>query len=407
MWSTHDKSDFDLTIWYQILTRCCSTGLLESRTRAKQFYREQAEMINDLYYMKKPVVSFIHGRAHGVGAGMALFQTMPMVTPSAVVSSPGSRYGMSGADAGLSYLFSRLPGHLGEFYLLTGKNITGSDLVTLGLAKFYMKDYENLLQLQELLSHNDSHDLHQILEFVKMFHNSPETSKVAYFADIINDCFSKANVHEIVAALDKVQFKWASAIAAILRDQDPAVAEATLLACRRARFSSISECLQTEFTLASRLIDRPNWKKSVQMRLAPHVRRHEGMAQLWAKTPAETRAAAEALLAPLPKEQRLNLPVRQNLEHYQRRPDYNSEIGRSHELEPSRADLHYTLEELAPQFRNGKFTRNSVKRYVMSTLSEVPGLRQQMQAFRHQVEEKSQTLVESGLWGTFSKQTST
>lgn len=380
------------------------SGFVNDVRLAKQYYRLQQETINEIYYMKKPVISFIHGRAHGVGAAMALFQTIPTVTPSAVISATGSLVGMSGAEAGLSYLFSRLTGHMGEFLLLTGKNLTGSDIVKLGLAKFYFRDPECLTPMQEMLSTNGSHEIQVILPMVSTFHFQPEKEgKIENYIDIINDCFSRNTIADIIAALLEYKFRWTTVVAGRLSRLDPVIATATLLACRRARNLSIGECLEMEFALACRLIDRPNWSARTKARLTSPYPARRSFPKL---SPEELMAKAEALLAPLPEAERLNLPVKRNLEHYERRPDIHSELDRAHEHDPITAMVENGIREAAGEI--GRIpTRPALRKYILKVLKASPELQDQYMEFMHQVDQQSTEIIEGSTFSEVAKETST
>ncbi|KAJ8436171.1 hypothetical protein Cgig2_002742 [Carnegiea gigantea] len=90
-----------------------------------------------IHTYKKTQVALVNGIAMVGGASLMVPMEFSVVTEKTVFATPeaGIRFH---TNCGFSYLHSRLPGHLGEFFALTGARLNGKELVAAGLATHYV-----------------------------------------------------------------------------------------------------------------------------------------------------------------------------------------------------------------------------------------------------------------------------
>ncbi|CAL5342830.1 unnamed protein product [Camellia sinensis] len=81
-------------------------------------------------------VALVHGISMGGGASLMVPMKFSVVTEK-VFSTPEASIGFH-TDCGFSYMLSHLPGHLGEFFALTGARLNGKELVAIGLATHFV-----------------------------------------------------------------------------------------------------------------------------------------------------------------------------------------------------------------------------------------------------------------------------
>ncbi|CAL9021031.1 unnamed protein product [Prunus brigantina] len=81
-------------------------------------------------------VALVHGISMGGGASLMVPMKFSVVTEKTVFASPEASIGFH-TDCGFSYV-SHLPGHLGEFFALTGARLNGKELVAAGLANHFV-----------------------------------------------------------------------------------------------------------------------------------------------------------------------------------------------------------------------------------------------------------------------------
>ncbi|KAL6012483.1 3-hydroxyisobutyryl-CoA hydrolase 1 [Asimina triloba] len=196
------------------------------RAYATKFYTTQQKMDYVMATFKKAQVSLINVIVMGGGAGASMHGKFRVVTENAVFAMPETSLGLC-PDVGASHFLSRLPGSFGEYLGLTGARLDAAELVACGLATHF-----NLPLLEEALKTVDSSDpaaisaviddfalrprlkddspyrrwaISQQLDSQREMDRTPNASMTLIFLlDIINKCFSKGTVEEILAALIRI-----------------------------------------------------------------------------------------------------------------------------------------------------------------------------------------------------------
>ncbi|KAL0362540.1 UNVERIFIED_CONTAM: 3-hydroxyisobutyryl-CoA hydrolase-like protein 5 [Sesamum calycinum] len=162
-------------------------------------------------------------------------------------------------DCGFSYMLSRLPGHLGEFLGLTGARLNGAELVAAGLATHFVPS-EKLAELEKrLISLNSGEDnavnsaIEEFSVNVQIDENSVLNKKT-----IIDECFSKDSVEEIITSFEAEASKegngWILAFLKGLKRSSPTALKITLHSIREGRKQTLSECLKKEFRITMNIL---------------------------------------------------------------------------------------------------------------------------------------------------------
>ncbi|CAB4312985.1 unnamed protein product [Prunus armeniaca] len=108
-----------------------------------------------IHTYKKTQVALVHGISMVGGASLMVPMKFSVVTEKTVFASPEASIGFH-TDCGFSYV-SHLPGHLGEFFALTGARLNGKELVAAGLANHFVP-LEKLSDLEKRLISLNSGD---------------------------------------------------------------------------------------------------------------------------------------------------------------------------------------------------------------------------------------------------------
>lgn len=315
------------------------SGSKSTLKELRAFYRSTYEVAYYLATLNKPFFSLLHGDVAGVGAGMALSTALPLATESSHVSLPGCRYGSLGAEGGALFRFSRLPGRIGEYLLVSGKTIQGADLLHVGLAEHFMpSDRVDLLEAR--LADIDSGDLPTILNALHPFTDNPDDSTILKYYDSINRCFGKDTVAEIIKALEEEteHVEWAQNTLKSMRQNSPLAMDITLRATRLGRYLPLVNCLNLEYAIMTRLLQHPEYIEGISAIV-------ENRVPSWTYTnPADVpRHEADSFLAPLPIRKTLRL---ESIHPNSVRIDAASEVDRF----LPRLGFSVPDPELAPQY---------------------------------------------------------
>ncbi|XP_059285108.1 3-hydroxyisobutyryl-CoA hydrolase-like protein 5 [Lycium ferocissimum] len=159
-----------------------------------------------IHTYKKPHIALVHGMAVGGGAFLMVPMKFSVVTENAFCSTPEASLGFH-PDCGFSYMLSRLPGRLGEYLGLTGAKLRGKEVVAAGLATHFVPS-QKLFQLEKRLLRIKSGNEDAIRSVIDEFStnvNIDERSVLNKLC-IINDCFSRETVEEVVDSFVRIDY---------------------------------------------------------------------------------------------------------------------------------------------------------------------------------------------------------
>ncbi|KAJ8436685.1 hypothetical protein Cgig2_025515 [Carnegiea gigantea] len=211
-----------------------------------------------IHTYKKTLVALVNGIAMGGGASLMVPMEFSVVTEKTVFATPEAGIGFH-TDCGFSYLHSRLPGHLGEFFALTGARLNGKELVAAGLATHYVPS-EKLHELEKRLVSLNKGGKDSVKSLIEEFSSEVQIGEDSILnkQSIIDECFSKDSVEEIIQAFEAEALKggnaWISPVLKGLKRSSPTGLKITLRSVREARNKTLAECLKTEFRLTMNIL---------------------------------------------------------------------------------------------------------------------------------------------------------
>ncbi|KAI8024086.1 putative 3-hydroxyisobutyryl-CoA hydrolase 3 [Camellia lanceoleosa] len=168
---------------------------------AAKFYQKQLCLDYLLATYKKPLVYLINGIIMGGGAGLSMFGTFRIVTEHTVFAMPEASIGLF-PDVGATCFLSRLPGYFGEYLGLTGARINGIEMLACGLATHFVLS-KDLQPLEDALCELVAADTLTISKLVSKFIYKGHAKQDSFHkrVEIINKCFSRKTVEEILSSL--------------------------------------------------------------------------------------------------------------------------------------------------------------------------------------------------------------
>ncbi|CAM8877209.1 unnamed protein product [Rhodiola kirilowii] len=207
---------------------------------------------------KKTTVAIVHGISMGGGAALMVPMKFSVVTEKTVFATPEAGIGYH-TDCAFSYIHPRLPGRLGEFLALTGARLNGKELVAIGLATHFVP-LEKLPELEKRLIALNSGDENLVKSVINEFSEDVEIDEnsVLKRLPVIDECFSKETVEEIIKSLEaesmKEGNKWIISVIKGLQRSSPTGLVITLRSVREGRNQTLSECLKKEFRLTMNIL---------------------------------------------------------------------------------------------------------------------------------------------------------
>ncbi|CAO2146782.1 unnamed protein product [Urochloa humidicola] len=206
----------------------------------------------------KPQVSLLNGIVMGGGAGISLHGRFRVATDKTVFAMPETALGLF-PDTGASYFLSRLPGFYGEYVGLTGARLDGAEMLACGLATHFVQS-NRLLLLEESLKMVDASNTFVVCGVIDKFAEQPALKKNSSLQrmELINKCFSKRTVEEIISALEQVASNladgWVATTIQSLKKASPTSLKITLRSIREGRTQTVRECLRREYRMVCHIV---------------------------------------------------------------------------------------------------------------------------------------------------------
>ncbi|XP_073298260.1 3-hydroxyisobutyryl-CoA hydrolase-like protein 5 isoform X1 [Primulina huaijiensis] len=217
-------------------------------------------LCNHIHTYKKTLVALVDGISMGGGASFMVPMKFSVVTEKTVFATPEASIGFH-TDCGFSYMLPRLQGHLGEFLGLTGARLSGKELVAAGLATHFVPS-EKLPELEKCLIGLNSGEVNAVKPVIDEWSISCQIDENSILNNarlpVIDECFSKESVEEIIVSLEVEASKegngWIAPFLKSLKRSSPTSLKITLQSIREGRKQSLAECLKKEFRITMNIL---------------------------------------------------------------------------------------------------------------------------------------------------------
>ncbi|KAF8673185.1 hypothetical protein HU200_048734 [Digitaria exilis] len=222
------------------------------------FFRNQYVLNYIIATFMKPQVSLLNGIVMGGGAGISLHGRFRVATEKTVFAMPETALGLF-PDVGASYFLSRLPGFYGEYVALAGPRLDGAEMLACGLATHFVQS-NRLLLLEESIKKVDTSNAFAVCGIIDQFAQQPSLKEHSSLnrLEIINKCFSKSTVEEIISSLEQVASNladgWVVATIQSLKKASPSSLKITLRSIREGRTQTVQECLHREYRMVCHVV---------------------------------------------------------------------------------------------------------------------------------------------------------
>ncbi|XP_033147947.1 3-hydroxyisobutyryl-CoA hydrolase 1-like isoform X1 [Brassica rapa] len=251
-------------------------------------WRLGADFLSDQYTLNyvmatysKIQISIMNGIVMGGGAGVSIHGRFRIATEKTVFAMPETELGLF-PDVGASYFLSRLPGFFGEYVGLTGARLDGAEMLACGLATHFVPS-TRLTALEADLCRVVSNDPDTFSsKILNAYTQHPHLKQHSAYhrLDVIDKCFSRRTVEEIISALEREAIQepdeWISATLRALKKASPAslkislrsVSSSKCVTCsngieltscikfqiREGRFQEVGQCLIREYRMVCHVL---------------------------------------------------------------------------------------------------------------------------------------------------------
>ena len=205
----------------------------------------------------KPYVAFIDGNCFGGGMGISIHGLHRILGSKAVLAMPETAIGYF-PDVGASYFLNRMQPALARFVGLTGYPLSVGDALFTGLATAYVPSQAHV-QMEAGLKAGTP-----FARLLVDLAEDPGESRLARHMDIVEHCFSRGSVREIMETLDGQRGDFAVEALAKLEYAAPSSLQETIALLQRCAGLPLSECLQVELDLAKRMTRAHDFSEGIR-----------------------------------------------------------------------------------------------------------------------------------------------
>jgi enoyl-CoA hydratase len=236
---------------------------------ARDFFREEYDLIRVIARCPKPYVALLDGIAMGGGLGISVHGHYRVVTERSVLAMPETMIGFF-TDVGGSYFLSRIPQRAGWWLGITGERLQGAESVVAGLATHAVAA-EQLPALLEALSsaRGDAAVLAALNEAAMPLQTGDLLERML----ALEPAFSAGSPTAVRERLAQDGSPVAEKALQQMKAVSPFATELTWRLLDRAVGSSLSDCLDRELGATVPTIQHPDFIEGVRAQLVDKDRK--------------------------------------------------------------------------------------------------------------------------------------
>ncbi len=234
-------------------------NLSGKKSEAMKFFRDEYKLNYTINNLKKPYIALLNGVTMGGGVGVSVHGKYRIATEKTLFAMPETAIGFF-PDVGGSYFMSRLSENLGLFLSLTGNRLKGKDVKRVGIATHYTS-LANLTNIEKSLCETTNLTAESVETILNKYNENVadqfDTSK-------LSKLFDEDSIEKIFANLEKDATDWSKQQLTLLRKMSPSSLKVTLKQMRLGKTKNLKECLQMEFNLCSKFLDKNDFSEGVK-----------------------------------------------------------------------------------------------------------------------------------------------
>lgn len=215
----------------------------------KDFFREEYILNRRIHLFPKPYIPLVDGISMGGGVGVSVHGSHRVATEKVLFAMPETAIGLF-PDVGGSFFLPRLTGALGAYLALTNDRLKINDVIWAGLYDSFVPSAKIDDLVAALASAEWRSDGSAVAQSViDQFAEAPGTAPLAEHKELIDQCFSKGSLAEILEMLDAQDGEFASKTAATIRGKSPLMSEVSVRQLIKGADLSFDDCMIMEYRM--------------------------------------------------------------------------------------------------------------------------------------------------------------
>ena len=232
---------------------------------ATDFFAAEYRLNTLIHNYRKPYIAILDGVTMGGGVGISVHGSHRIATERTVFAMPETGIGLF-PDVGGGWFLPRLQGEYGMWLALTGARLKGSDVAAIGVATHYVPSELTGNLVSQMLRADFTVDASQMLTTIlSPLHKTIPDGGFEAREDIINTCFGKGSVEEIIAALEADGSDWAEAQLKVLSTKSPQTLKVAFRQLREgAKLTSFEDNMRMEYRIGWRQVRSADFQEGVR-----------------------------------------------------------------------------------------------------------------------------------------------
>lgn len=224
----------------------------QSATEWRDFFRDEYRLNAAIHDFPKPYIALMDGFTMGGGVGVSVHGSHRVASENTKLSMPETGLGLI-PDVGGGYFMPRLSGEMGMYLALTGARVKAADCLALNICNSYVPSDKHASLIADLGSAG-ALNTEVVDRVIATYAQEPQASELLEKQQVIDECFSKASVDEIISALYLDGSEWAIKVAETIAKMSPTSLKVTFKQIRTGGKLSMHEVLQMEFRVVNRIL---------------------------------------------------------------------------------------------------------------------------------------------------------
>lgn len=228
------------------------------------FFWHEYHLNHFIYQLHKPYIALMDGITMGGGVGISLHGSHPVATERFSFAMPETAIGFF-PDIGASHLLSRCPDEFGTYLALTGQRLNAQDAKTLGLVRYVVNSVElnDVIEALMTLDLRNNADK-KVDECLAHYIKDVDCNEIRSKSLNVREIFSKHEVEDIFAALNKSDSSWHKETLASLESKAPLSLKITRLQMEKSRTMNLAQCLEMDFNLVTHFMQGSDFYEGVR-----------------------------------------------------------------------------------------------------------------------------------------------
>ncbi|MGR6468495.1 enoyl-CoA hydratase/isomerase family protein [Rhizobium sp. PAMB 3182] len=228
------------------------------------FWAEEYRMNARIHRLKKPYIALMDGIVMGGGVGVSVYGSHRIVTERTRFAMPETGIGFF-PDIGGSWFLSRQRNELGTYAGLTGSQLAAADVITLGLADFYVESGRIADVLDALAALPAGSTRADISALIRGFETDLPRGRLEQDKTLIDQAFAFDVMEDIFAVLQRNESPFTIETLKVLKSKSPLSLKVTLKLLRLGRHTTLlEECLEREFAATAAVLKSDDFYEGIR-----------------------------------------------------------------------------------------------------------------------------------------------